>query len=62
MILTKANESTSDEKVENLTRELNIHYRACIGSLICFLSTRVDLIFAAHKLEKFSSNMVRVQF
>ena len=31
MIFTKAYASTSDEKVEKLTRELNIHYRACIG-------------------------------
>ena len=30
MIFTKADASTSDEQVENLTREFNIHYRACI--------------------------------
>ena len=30
MIFAKANESTSDEQVEKLTREFNIHYRACI--------------------------------
>ena len=34
MILTKENVSTSDEQVEKLTREYNIHYRACISSLI----------------------------
>ena len=34
MIFTKDDAYTSDEKVEKLTRELNIHYRACIGSLI----------------------------
>ena len=34
MILTKADTATSDEQVEKLTREFNIHYRACIGSLI----------------------------
>ena len=31
MIFTKAHASTSDEQVEKLTREFNIHYRACIG-------------------------------
>ena len=30
MILTKAYAYTSDEKVENLTRKFNIHYRSCI--------------------------------
>ena len=41
MIFTKEDVSTSDEQVEKLTREFNIHYRACIGSLIYLLSTRV---------------------
>ena len=45
MIFTKEDVSTSDEQVDNLTREYNIHYRACIGSLIYLLSTRVDLIY-----------------
>ena len=45
MIFTKADESTSDEQVENFSRELNIHYIACIGSLIYLLSKRVDFIF-----------------
>ena len=62
MIFTKADASTSDEKVEKLTRELNIHYRACIGSLIYLLYTRVDLSFGVHKLEKFSSNPGKVHF
>ena len=31
MIFIKDDVSTSDEQVEKLTRELNIHYRACIG-------------------------------
>ena len=31
MIFTKANASSSDDKVEKLTKEFNIHYRACIG-------------------------------
>ena len=56
MIFTKDDESTSDEQVDNLTRELNINYRACIVSLIYLLTTRVDLSFALQKLAKFSSN------
>ena len=54
MIFTKYDASTSDEQVENFTRELNIHYRACIVSLIYLLSTRIDLSFAVNKLAKFS--------
>ena len=60
MILTKYDTSTSDEKVEKLTREFHIHYRSCIGSFIYLLSTRVDLIFAFHKLAKFSENPGKV--
>ena len=58
MIFTKEDVSTSDEQIEMLTREYNIHYRACIGSLIYLLSTRVDLSFAVYKLAKFSANPV----
>ena len=46
MIFTKADAYTSDEQVEKLTREFNIHYRACIGSLIYFIYTRVYFSFA----------------
>ena len=53
IIFTKDDTSTSDEKVEKLTREFNIHYRACIGSFIYLLSTRVDLSFVVRKLESF---------
>ena len=53
MIFTNADASTSDEQIEKLTRKINIHYIYCIGSLIDLLSTRVDLSFAVHKLEKF---------
>ena len=53
MIFTKEYVSTSDEQVENLTREFNIYYRDCIGSLMYLLSTRVDLSFAVHKLAKY---------
>ena len=62
MIFTKEDVSTSDEQTEKLTREYNIHYRACIGSLIYLLSTRVDLSFAVHKLAKFSANPSKVHF
>ena len=31
MILIRDDTSTSDKQVENLTREFNIHCRACIG-------------------------------
>ena len=58
MIFTKEYVSTSDDQVEKLTREYNIHYRACIGSLIYLLYKRVDLSFAVNKLEKFSANPV----
>ena len=53
MIFTNDDTCISDEQVDKLTREFNIHYRACIGSLIYLLSTRVDLSFSVHKLEKF---------
>ena len=56
VIFAKDDSFTSDEQVENFTREFNIHYRACIRSLIYFLSTRLDLGFAVHKSETFLSN------
>ena len=62
MIFTKEDVTTSDEHVERLTREYNIHYRSCIGSLIYLLSTRVDLSFAVHKLAKFSANPGKAHF
>ena len=62
MIFTKEDVSTSDEQVERLTREYDIHCRACIVSLIYLLSTRVDLSFAVHKLAKFSANPGKVHF
>ena len=52
MIFTKADSSTSDEQVEKLTREFNIHHRSCIGSFIYLLSTGADLSFAVHKLAR----------
>ena len=62
MIFTKYDTSTSDEKVDKLTREFNIHFRYCIGSFIYLLSTRLDLSFTVHKLEKFSANSGKVHF
>ena len=62
MIFIKEDVSTSDEQIRRFTREYNIHYRACIGSLIYLLSTRVDLSFAVHKLAKFSANPGKVHF
>ena len=49
IIFTKVDAYTSDEQVEKYTKELYINYRSCIGSLVYFLSTRVDLSFALHK-------------
>ena len=54
MILTKSYAFTCDEKVDNLSREFTINYRACIRSFIYLLSTRLDLSFAVHKLENLS--------
>ena len=62
IIFTKDYASTSDEKVDKFTRELNINYRFCIGSLIYLLSTIVYFSFAVHKLAKFSSNPGKVYF
>ena len=60
MIFTKEYVSTSDEQVEKLTREYNIYYISCIGSLIYLLSTRVEFIIAVHNLAKFLANTVKV--
>ena len=62
MIFTKYDTSTSDEQVEKLTREINIHYRACIGSLIYLLSTRVHLSFELQNSAKLSANPRKVHF
>ena len=62
MIFTKEDVYTSDEQVNKLTREYNIHYRAYIESLIYLLSTRVELSFAVHKLAKFSANPGKLHF
>ena len=60
MVCTKANAYISDEQVEKLAREFNIHHIAFIGSLIYVLSIRVYLSFSVHKLEIVSSNSGKV--
>ena len=62
MIFTKDDTSTSDEKVEKLTREFNNNYIYFNGSFIYFLPTRVDLSFALHRFEMFSENPGKVHF
>ena len=62
MVFTKSDAPTSDDNVDKLTREFNIHYRDCVGSLIYLLSPRVDLSFAVQKLAKFSSNPDKLHF
>ena len=44
-----------------LSIEYNIHYKACLGSLIYLFYTKVDLCFVVHKLAKFSSNTGKLQ-
>ena len=60
MIFTKEDVSTSDEQFDKLTS--NIHYRACIGSLIYLFYTIVYLSFSVHKLAKFFANTAKVHF
>ena len=52
MTFIKADANTNADQVEKLTRELNIDYRACIGSLIYLLPTKLYLSFALHKLSR----------
>ena len=44
MIFTKADASTSDEKVKKLTRELNIHYRYWIIDLFVVYKNRFEFL------------------
>ena len=53
IIFARADASTSDEQVEKLSRDFDIHHRYCNGSLIDFLSNKVDLSFAVHKCKFF---------
>ena len=62
MIFTKYDTSNSNEQVEKLTKEFNIHYRDSIGSFIYVLYTRIDLSFAVHTLAMFSANPGKLHF
>ena len=62
MIFTKYDASTNYGQVDKLTREININYRACTGSIAYLFSTRVDLSFAVHMITKFSANPGKVHF
>ena len=62
IIFTKDDTSTIDEQVEKLNREFNIHYRACIVSLIYFHPTRVDFSLVVHKVAIFLENPGKVYF
>ena len=59
MIFIKANASNSDDKIEKLTREFNIHYRSCIGSLI-YLSCLKDqiLVLQCNSQQGFQKTLV----
>ena len=59
MIFTKEDASTSDEQVGVLFREYNIHYRACVVSLIYILSTRVDLFLQYTSWQSFHQILVK---
>ena len=48
IIFTKDGVSTSDEKVEKLTREFNIYFIYCIGSMIYLFSKSVYFSFTVH--------------
>ena len=62
IILAKEDSSISDEQVEVLSIEYNIHYIDLFVSFIYPFSTRVDLCFTVHNLEKNSSNPGEVHF
>ena len=60
-IFDKYREYTSDEQVEKLTRESNIHYRFLLYNLfICYQQSIFK--FCSTKLAKFSSNPGKVHF
>ena len=62
MIFIKEYASTSDEHSKVWNREYKNYYRACVGSLIYRLSTRVNLCFSVHNLEKCLSNPGKLHF
>ena len=62
MIFNQYDASTNEEQVEVLSIEYNIKYKDCVRSLIYLFSTRLDLFFAVHNIEEFSSNPCRIHF
>ena len=62
IIFTKEYASTSDVQVEVLSIFYNIHYRACVRSLIYLLFIGMCLYFSVHKLTKFSSDPGQLNF
>ena len=62
MTFKKDDASENDTQVEELMRSYNLHYRCMIGALIYLTATRIDILFALHKLEKFSANPGKVHF
>ena len=59
IIFTKSGASISDEQVEKLTSEFNIHYRNFIGYLVYLLSTRLDLIFQYTSYQSFHQILIK---
>ena len=53
MIISKAYTSTSDYQIEKLTREFNIHYRACSGCLIFLVINKIGFEFYSTQVNKF---------
>ena len=51
-VATKADCSTSDKEVENLSQEYRLDYPSVIGSLIYLMNTRPDISFTVTKLAK----------
>ena len=60
MIFNKDDVYTSDNKVQKLSREFKIYYRACIVELVYLLSKIVYFSFAVQELATFSSNPGKV--
>ena len=48
--------------MEEISREYNINYNDCVGSIIYILSVRVYLCLAVNKFIKFLSNIGNVHF
>ena len=59
MIFTKDDPSNNDEKVEKLTREFDIHYRACIDLFVIYKS---EFEFCSTQVRKVLINPGKVHF